>query len=134
MMKTKLTTFQQVSTASLLCAAMTSCGSIPTKAFDFKSINVQEVDCPCMIVVNGDWDTAISKKQVYDPKKTDHFTLEIPFPKREVTVRAVPLRPDGTVPKSRSELRNNPSQYKWQDRGLRLTDPTMQLFVFNTTR
>jgi hypothetical protein len=133
-MKSTTSMLQKASLASLLCMALTSCGSVPTKAFRFQSINVQEVKCPCMIVVNDDWDTALSKKQVFDAAKMDFFELKIPFAKREVAIRAVPIRSDGNVPRSRSELRNNPSRYEAQERNLRLTDPTSQLFVFNLSR
>ena len=120
--------------ATFACLAVTACGSIPTKTFEFQAINVQEVKCPCMIVIEDDWDTAISKKQVFDASKMEIYRLEIPFPKKQVKVRAVPLRSDGNVPKSRGDLRNNPSRYAQQNRDLQLTDPTRQLFVLNLAR
>jgi hypothetical protein len=113
---------------------MTACGAIPTKTFQFQSINVQEVKCPCMIVIDDNWDAAISNKQVFDSTKMEFFSLEIPFAKRSVNVQAVPLPSGGNVPKSRSDMRNNPSRYESEKRDLQLTDPTSQLFVFNIAR
>ena len=120
--------------AVLACMAVTSCGSIPKKTFKFDVINVMQARCRCLIMVGTKW-PADAKKQVFDATKMDYLELEIPFATREVTVEAIPLRDDGNVPKSRSDLRSNPStQYAKQERALRLTDPTIQLFVLNSSR
>ena len=86
----------------IACMAMTACSGIPTKTFEFQSIDIREVNCPSMIVVNDDWDTAIAEKQVFDGTKMERFSLKIPFARPTVMVRAVPL-PDGNVPKSRGD-------------------------------
>ena len=130
----KLNTMTKGALTAIGCLAMTACGAIPTKTFRFQAINVQEVKTPCMIVIEDDWDSAISNKQVFDASKMDYYSLEIPFAKRAVKVHAVPLRADGNVPKSRGDLRNNPSRYATEERELWLTDPTTQLFVLNLAR
>ncbi len=130
----RATTLTKTVLTLLACIGMTACGAIPTKTFEFDAIDLEEAKRACLVVVGDDgesWNTAITQKQVMNLDEVGVLRLEIPFTKREVVVHLWPLGENGVVPKSPGDARNMVSDYKRQERRLRLTDPGQQLFILN---
>lgn len=116
------------------CIGMTACGAIPKKTFEFDAIDLEEGKRACLVVVGDSsesWSTAITQKQVMNLGEVGALRVEIPFATNEVVVHLWPLGEDGTVPKSPGDARNMVSDFKRQERRLRLTDPTRQLFILD---
>ncbi|MBL8755964.1 MAG: hypothetical protein JNK15_21895 [Planctomycetes bacterium] len=116
---------------STLCA-MTACGSIPTKAFEFDAIDTAEQPRPCLVVVNDDWVGAAEKNQFVNVDGDDALRLEIPFTAAEIEVTIAPVLVESgkvtRVPKTRKEARDY-SGFMDDTRRLRLLDPMRQLFI-----
>lgn len=115
-----------------LLAALTACGSIPKKQFEFRAIDTADAPHPCMIVVNDDWAAAAEKNQFVNLEGNTPLVLEIPFPTAEVEVTVAPVRVESgkvtRVPKSRKEARDY-SNFMDDVRRLRLGDPRVHLFI-----
>lgn len=115
-----------------LLAALTACGSIPEKQFEFRAIDTSDAPHPCMIVVNDDWATAAEKNQFVNLEGNAPLVLDIPFPSAEVEVTVAPVRVESgkvtRIPKSRKEARDY-SNFMDDVRRLRLSDPRVHLFI-----
>lgn len=120
------------SVALLAVSALAACGSIPTKTFVFDCVDAAENPRPCMIVINEDYTTAAEKAQFVNVASDNELVLEIPFPRGEVEVTAVPVLVEGDkvtrVPKSRIEGINF-SGFVDETRRLRLTDHKKHMFI-----
>lgn len=119
-----------LSLASLL--GLCACGSIPTREFEFRAIDTADAPHPCMIVVNDDWETAAQKEQFVNLDGNRPLRLSIPFSSAEIEVTMAPVRVENgkvtRIPKSRKEARDF-SNFMDDVRRLRLTDPTVHLFI-----
>lgn len=120
-----------VLSVSMLLAA-TACGGIPTKAFEFDAIDVDERPRPCLVVVNDDWVAAAEKSQYVNVTDDDSLQLVLPFSSSEVEVIMAPVMVESgkvtRVPKSRKEARDY-SGYMDESRRLIMTDTKRQLFI-----
>ncbi|HEB54402.1 MAG TPA: hypothetical protein ENI87_14210 [bacterium] len=117
----------------LLATTLAACGSVPKKTFVFDAIDTAETPHACMVVVDDDWDGAITNEQFLRAGDRDELRLTIEFPvaEVEVTVAPVQLNPDGTIaraPRSRSQARET-TDLQAGIRRLRMTDPDKQLFI-----
>ena len=115
-----------------LLAATAACGGIPSKKFEFRTIDSGESPRPCLIVVNDDWATAAEKNQFTNIDGNTPIALDIPFSSAEVEITVAPVLVESgkvaRVPKSRKEARDY-SGFMDDVRRLRLTDPRVQLFI-----
>lgn len=126
-----MSTIRRLLSLSLL-AGLCACGSIPTKEFEFRAIDTADAPHPCMIVVNDDWETAATKEQFVNLDGNRPLRLTIPFASAEIEVTMAPVRVENgkvtRIPKSRKEARDY-SNFMDDVRRLRITDPTVHLFV-----
>jgi hypothetical protein len=118
---------------SLLSLGLTAaCGTIPTKEFEFRAIDVADVPRPALIVVNDDWAVAAENNQFVNVDGNSPLRLEIAFPSAEVEVTVAPVLVESgkvtRVPKSRKEARDYTGLMD-DVRRLRVTDPRVHLFV-----
>lgn len=120
---------RSLSLLSLL--ALTACGSIPVRTFEFDAISTDDQPRPCLIVVNDDWVGAAERKQFVNVAGDDVLSLPISFPSPEVQITVAPMKMSGgqpSVPKSRKEARDT-SNYMDEVRPLVITDPKRVLFI-----
>ncbi len=117
--------------------AMTACGGIPTKTFEFDAIDTGENPRPCLVVVNDDWVAAAEKNQYVNVERDDALQLVLSFPSSEVEVTVAPVIVENgkvaRVPKTRKEARDY-SLFVDESRRLLITDPRRQLFILPRTR
>lgn len=119
-------------------AALTACGSVPTRTFDFAAINADQRAVPAIVVVDQDWIGAAEKKQFVNvDNKSLPITIAYPDGRQEVevTVAAILVDPDDaskiTWSPTRSTDTNPAIAEKPELRRLRLLDPVRQLFILD---
>lgn len=125
-----MTRIRRVLSLSVLLA-MTACGGIPTKKFEFDAMDVNEQPRPCLVVVEGDWVAAAEKNQYVNVNDDDVLTLDLPFRASEIEITMAPVIVENgkvtRVPKSRKEA-SDYSGFVDESRRLLITDPKRQLF------
>ena len=114
-------------------ALLTSCGSIPKKSFRFDAMDSAEDSVPCVVVIDQDWIGARERSQFVNVNNdTLDLALEFQHAEVEVTLAQVVVDPDtGEVSwcPTRASDTDPGANNKPASRRLRMTDPTMQLFI-----
>lgn len=117
---------------SVCAAALTACGGVPTRRFQFDAMDVEEKPLPAMIVIGDDWLGAAERQQFVNLDNRDStLALDVTFDRGEIeiTVAAVPVHPDTGKPQRVPKSRSEPNEFVAEPRRLRLTDPEVQLFI-----
>ncbi|MEO6593542.1 MAG: hypothetical protein ABIP94_02175, partial [Planctomycetota bacterium] len=114
-------------------ALLASCGSVPTRTFKVRAINIDQQPVPCIVVIGDDWSGAADKRQFLN---ADTTTLNLPvqfkFPAVTLTAAAMEFDAEG---KPLNNLSTRSAAIEVSDyltdvrEEVRFTDPEVILFV-----
>ncbi|HEX5050354.1 MAG TPA: hypothetical protein VFZ65_01150 [Planctomycetota bacterium] len=114
-------------------AMLASCGSVPTRTFQIRAINVNQEPVPCVVVINDDWTGAAERNQFLTPSSpTLKLPVQFQVPAVTLTAAALQFDADGkplNVPSSRSQAIDFSDYLTEVREDVRATDPDVVLFV-----
>lgn len=103
----------------VLCA----CGSIPSKEFEVRAINVEGKPVPCLVVVDGKWPL-----EGATPSYTD-CRVKVDFPRTNIRLLVKPAMVNDAGQVQGVPRHNDPADYKSDSREVQFGDPELQLFI-----
>ncbi|MCA8953153.1 MAG: hypothetical protein KDE27_26815 [Planctomycetes bacterium] len=118
-------------------AALTACGSVPTRTFTVDVIDSGEKPVPCLVVVGADWADAAQRDQIVNVAGRDTLAVTVRFDKPEVDLfaAAVPLDAATGKPRVVPKTRNESTEltgFVAGTRRLRANDPEKVLFILRS--
>lgn len=120
-----------------LCATalLTACAGVPTRTFQIDAVDVEDQPVACLIVVDGDWTTAIEQNQIVNLDGKDVLPVTVEFHNPIVMLTAAPVPIDrntgkpSKLPRSRDESKALTDYLCDVRDDLRITDPDRVMFI-----
>lgn len=119
----------QIAALALATVALTACGSVPKRKFQFDVIDTAEQPLPAMIIVENQWSEAASDQQFVNVTGDNTLELELTFKSKAVMVTAVPISAEDGKPTDVPQNERQVRDFKPKSKTVLLGDAGKQLFI-----